>query len=256
MALKIGSTSVSKMYKGSIEVTKGYLGSSLIYSSAAPSTALTDSNFYTAVNLWFTNQAQAEATYGLIGDWNTTAVTNMQNAFKVAGVVTNNFNEDISSWDVSNVTSIKRMFVSQNLFNQDISGWDVSNVTHFGQTFNYSIAFNQDISGWDVGSSTIFYRMFLGASSFNQNLGSWALGDTVNMQLMFLNTALSTINYDPMLIGWEATLQTQFPNGAGYLGGVGISFGSAKYTSGSASETARASLISNFSWTITDGGIV
>lgn len=259
MALKIGSTSVSKMYKGSVEVAKGYLGSNLIYSSAAPVVAgvpLTNANFYTARDLWFTNQAQAEATYGLIENWNTTAVTNMLGAFKVAGVVTNNFNEDISGWDVSNVTSIKRMFLNQSLFNQDISGWDVGKVTHFGQAFNNSIAFNQDISGWDIGSSTIFYRMFLGASSFNQNLGSWGLGDAVNMELMFLSTALSTINYDPMLIGWEATLQTQFPNGAGYLGGIVISFGNTKYTSGGLAETARASLISNFNWTITDGGAV
>lgn len=259
MALKIGSTSVSKMYKGSVEVAKGYLGSNLIYSSEPPVVAgvpLTNANFYTAIDLWFTNQAQAEATYGLIGNWNTTAVTNMQNAFKVAGVITNNFNEDISGWDVSNVTSIKRMFLGQSLFNQDISGWDVGKVTHFGQTFSHAIGFNQDISGWDVGSSVIFWHMFNGATSFNQNIASWHLGFAVNMQMMLHNTALSTVSYDPMLIGWEATLQAQFPNGVGYGNGLNISFGSAKYTGGSASATARASLISNFGWTIADGGTV
>ena len=37
----------------------------------------TDANFQTAVNLWFDNQTDANATYGHISDWNTTAVTNI-----------------------------------------------------------------------------------------------------------------------------------------------------------------------------------
>ena len=44
--------------------------------------ALNNSNFQTAVNLWFTNQAEAVSTYGHIRDWNTSAVTDMSNAFK------------------------------------------------------------------------------------------------------------------------------------------------------------------------------
>ncbi|MDB9989698.1 BspA family leucine-rich repeat surface protein [Flavobacteriaceae bacterium] len=40
-----------------------------------------------------------------------------------------NFNEDISSWDVSNVNNMNGMFHGASSFNQDISSWDVSNVT-------------------------------------------------------------------------------------------------------------------------------
>ena len=36
-----------------------------------------DSNFHDAVNLWFDNQAEANATYGHISDWNVSAVTDM-----------------------------------------------------------------------------------------------------------------------------------------------------------------------------------
>ena len=39
-----------------------------------------------------------------------------------------NFNGDISSWDVSNVTYMSYMLYGCKLFNSDISNWDVSNV--------------------------------------------------------------------------------------------------------------------------------
>ena len=40
------------------------------------------------------------------------------------------FNQDISGWDVSNVTDMTRMFMGNQYFNQDLSGWDVSKVTN------------------------------------------------------------------------------------------------------------------------------
>ena len=39
------------------------------------------------------------------------------------------FNGDISSWDVSSVTSMNGMFTYASSFNGDLSSWDVSNVT-------------------------------------------------------------------------------------------------------------------------------
>ena len=39
------------------------------------------------------------------------------------------FNQDISSWDVSNVTNMRRMFRLSNAFNQNLSSWNVDNVT-------------------------------------------------------------------------------------------------------------------------------
>ena len=41
------------------------------------------------------------------------------------------FNQNISGWDVSNVTSMNGMFMSNTGFNQDISGWNVSSVTDY-----------------------------------------------------------------------------------------------------------------------------
>ena len=57
---------------------------------------------------------------------------------------------------MSNVTNMKWMFAKTKVFNQDISGWDVSNVTKgmVGYVLAVQTAFNQDISGWKVDNVT------------------------------------------------------------------------------------------------------
>ncbi|MDG1314351.1 MAG: BspA family leucine-rich repeat surface protein, partial [Flavobacteriaceae bacterium] len=75
----------------------------------------------------------------------TSLITNMGDMF-----FESSFNQDISSWDVSNVTNMNRMFLGATDFNQDISSWDVSKVTDMEFMFRYATAFNQDLSFWDV----------------------------------------------------------------------------------------------------------
>tara|TARA_B100000900_G_scaffold413753_1_gene438484 strand:- start:94 stop:756 length:663 start_codon:yes stop_codon:yes gene_type:complete len=62
------------------------------------------------------------------------------------------FNQDISSWDLSNVTNTSHMFHLTDGFNQNISFWDVSNVTNMNSMFTGAKSFNQDLSFWDVGN--------------------------------------------------------------------------------------------------------
>ena len=58
-------------------------------------------------------------------------------------------------------------------FNQDISGWDVSNVTSMSGMFFLATSFNQDIGDWDVSNVTNMHRMFGGGGSFSQMTGCW-----------------------------------------------------------------------------------
>ncbi len=197
-----------------------------------------------------------------ISSWDVTSVTRISGLF-----ADSSFNQDISSWDVSNITIMDIAF-SGSPFNQDISSWDVSNVTNMSNMFNGS-SFNQDIGIWDVSSVTNMLSMFR-SCPFNQDIGGWNTSSVLSMNAMFrFNSAFdqdislwdinqvtdfnnfanggtfSTVNYDAILIAWDA-------QGAMSFSGT-VHFGSSKYTSGGAAETARTSLISKWGG-ITDGG--
>ena len=61
------------------------------------------------------------------------------------------FNQDLSNWDVSNVTSMCCMFCDAESFNQDLSSWDVSNVENMDGMFdncNIKEEYKPDISNW------------------------------------------------------------------------------------------------------------
>ena len=45
------------------------------------------------------------------------------------------FNQDIRSWDVSDVTNMYEMFRNATTFNQNISSWNVTSVTNYTNIF-------------------------------------------------------------------------------------------------------------------------
>ncbi len=97
------------------------------------------------------------------------------------------FNQDISSWDVSNVTDMSVMFFGASSFNQDISYWDVSNVTTMYFMFGKAESFNQDISPWDVSNVKNMFFMFSNAKSFNQDISSWDVSNVTECSAFRFN---------------------------------------------------------------------
>jgi surface protein len=154
-----------------------------------------DSNFQTAVNLWFDNQTEANATYGHIRDWNTSAVTNMAEAFEDR----TDFNEDIGDWDVRNVLNMNQMFKGATSFNQDIGAWDVSSLQEMYGMFSGASSFNQNIGGWNTSSVWSMSYTFFRASSFNQSLSDWNVSSVTKMTGMFD----STLSFNQPLGSWD-----------------------------------------------------
>ena len=80
----------------------------------------------------------------------TTLCTDMKELFKDKTT----FNGDISTWDVSNVTTMEGMFEGAEKFNQDVSKWDTNKVKNMDKMFKNATEFNQDLSKWCVTSLT------------------------------------------------------------------------------------------------------
>ena len=117
-----------------------------------------------------------------ISSWDVSNVTDMYAMFSQAF----GFDQDISSWDVSNVTNMRVMFYECGLFNKEIGSWDVRNVSDMGSMFRGAHRFNQDISSWDVSSVTDMSYMFID-SQFNQDINSWNVSNVTDMGYMFRN---------------------------------------------------------------------
>ena len=75
-----------------------------------PATFTTTASLKTAVQAYNANPTAAIATYGtlygLIADWDVSAVTDMSGLFNNL----RNFNADVSSWNTSSVTTMRGMF--------------------------------------------------------------------------------------------------------------------------------------------------
>ena len=126
----------------------------------------------------------------------TTRVTNMGGLFwDCVGV---QFNQPIGNWDVSNVTSMAKMFSpecfnSEKVFNQDISLWDVSNVQLMFGLFEDNPNFNQDISNWDVSNVINMQGMFSNAESYNQDISNWDVSNVTDCSFFSNNTPQWTL---------------------------------------------------------------
>ncbi|MDB9938980.1 BspA family leucine-rich repeat surface protein, partial [Candidatus Thioglobus sp.] len=208
-----------------------------------------------------------------ISPWNVSSVTDMAYMFNNAAIFNNGgvaldwvdlndlvyahvmfsganyFNQSVSTWQLGSVQTMNNMFAGNLRFNQDISDWDVSTVTTFYWMFNGAGAFNNGGVALDwttfAGSSVSMQGMFRAYSVFNQDISSWNVTGVNNFsEFLYASYQFSQANYDLLLVAWDALNLTD-----------SVTFHtSAKYTGCSAAATARASIISNDSWTINDGG--
>ena len=146
--------------------------------------------------------------YGSIQHWQfEDAVTDMTELFRSSIVGTTTFNDNISAWNMTYVTTTAAMFMGQESFNQPIGNWErngstMGNVWGMEEMFHNATAFNQPIGGgggggvqtiWDTTAVTNMVEMFQNATAFNQDLSNWAVNPslTTGVENMVLGAAHS-----------------------------------------------------------------
>ena len=154
--------------------------------------------------------------------WNTAAVTDMSSMFAYPYANWIVFNQDISGWNVGNVTSTTNF--NQNapltcantpVFNtpictpppstatvtraeldvmiangDDVTQVDTSTITDMSYLFDGNTTFNQDIGGWDVSNVTTITNIFLNADVFNQDLSNWNTSNVTEIRGAFKGAKL------------------------------------------------------------------
>lgn len=181
-----------------------------------------------------------------IGNWDVSSVINMTQMFGNCRDFNNGGSSDINNWITSSITNISLMFVDTASFNQPIGNWDISSCGNLFGLFARNTVFNQNLNNWNTGNIVNMNQIFDGCTAYNQPLNNWNVEKVTTASLMLTGVTLSTVNYDNLLISWESQ---------NVKNNVIFSGGNSKYTGSSAASAARGRLISDHTWTITDGGI-
>ena len=108
---------------------------------------------------------------------------------------------NLNDIDVSNITDMSCLFDAFdnkifNDFNGDISLWNVSNVKDMYAMFNWCEQFNCDLSRWDVSKVTHMEYMFYNCKKFKQNIDGWNVSKDVNMWDAFYGCPTQPIWYE------------------------------------------------------------
>lgn len=127
----------------------------------------------------------------------------------------------------------------------ELSQWGILKLGNSNAYFKG--CYNLDVTATDIPDltgTTDLTSMFEGCfpTTTIANIGSWDISEVTTAAYMFEAIALTTENYNSLLIGWAAqTVQS------------GVAFGAGSSVSSGLGTVARASLISDDSWTISDG---
>ncbi|WOI22004.1 BspA family leucine-rich repeat surface protein [Nonlabens ulvanivorans] len=132
-----------------------------------------------------------------ISNWDVSNVIQMERAFNNTEI----YNQPLNSWDVSNVINMDSMFAGALAFNQPLDNWDVSNVLSMNQMFSNTVLFNQSLNNWNVSSVSEMNKMFSNSEAFNQSLDQWDITSVTDIRQMFTGT----LSFNQPLNSWDVS---------------------------------------------------
>ena len=181
--------------------------------------------------------------------WDTSGITNFFGMFQDC----DNFDEDVSGFDMTNAQSCWVMFLACTSFNNggspNINDWNItSSCTNLRTMFANCAVFNQPIGGWDVSGVTTFRTMLLQCPAFDQSLADWNITSATDMISFLQGGGLSEANYEATIVSWANQIGT-----TGVQTGVTVHFGNSPVNGNVNIINAKNALIAE-GWSITDGG--
>jgi surface protein len=170
-------------------------------------------------------------TYGPIGSWDVSRVTNMQALFmfrsdfnapigrwNVSNVINmhalfwgcEKFDHPLEDWDVSSVEDMEDMFYGAADFNRPLNRWGkrTSNVRNMNGMFERAAKFNQPLNNWDVSKVQDMSSMFSDCDKFNQPLNNWNVSNVQDMNYMFADAT----DFEQSLEGWKVQAGVRVEN--------------------------------------------
>jgi len=146
---------------------------------------------------------------------------------------------NISGWDTSCITDVSALFQNSN-FNQNINSWDVSNINIFSNMFYGDSDYNKPLDNWITTSATNMQVMFQFATAFNQDISNWDYSNILYFTDFLSNSGISILNYDKLLVSWSGQILQNLVD-------TGVS---QQYTN----YTAHNIVTNIYNWTINDLG--
>jgi surface protein len=228
------------------DITWNSFASSFAECLSLTTVSATDVPNLSNVSQFSTAFAQCPFTTIDVSGWDASSFTNIRRAFSGC---TNLTSLNLTNWDVSNVSTFSGFLADSSDITTigNVSGWDVSNVSNMEYVFQQcNLLTGLDFSSWNVSSVTSFRNFLWNVDSFDNDLSGWDIDQVTEFANFMLQAdGLSTANYDSTLISWANQTPTS---------GININFGGSQYTLGGAAEAARTTLTTTYLWTITDGG--
>ena len=185
-----------------------------------------------------------------VSNFNTAVVTGMSHMFNGCSSLTS---LDVSNFNTAAVTNMNIMFQNcTSLTALDVSNFNTAAVTSMSELFKGCSSLTAlDVSNFSTAAVTDMSKMFQNCTSLTDIIGVEdfnieGLNSTGDLSNFMTTVTLPTVRYNALLINWNAQepFDAMTPN-----------FGSSTYTGGGTAAAARANLISNDGWTITDGGV-